>query len=71
MCFSYSTSKEITRVLKRIWDLQMKGRPSSARTIEYVNLALEALDIVYRADGTAVEGPADRNGNIRKEVGEG
>ena len=43
--FSFSTSKEITRGLKRIWESKM-GIPSSARIIQDVNLALKALDIV-------------------------
>ena len=49
----------------------MGGTPSSARIIEDVDLALKALEIVYCANGTAVEGLADRNGNRRKEIGEG
>ena len=32
---------------------------------------LKALDIFYSANGTAVEGLADRNGHRRKDVGEG
>ena len=32
---------------------------------------LEDLEIVLHANGAAVEGIADRNGHIRKEVGEG
>ena len=32
---------------------------------------LKTLEIVYRANGEAVEGLADRNGHIFKEVGEG
>ena len=47
------------------------GTPSSARIIRDVNLALKALEIVYRANGDEVEGLADRNGNRRKVVGEG
>ena len=49
----------------------MGGTPSLARIIEDVDLASKALEIVYRANGTAVEGLADRNGHRRKEVGEG
>ena len=71
MCFSYSTPREIARGLKRIWDSKMGGTPSSARIIKYVDLALKSLEIVHRINGTAVEGLADRNGHIRKEVGEG
>ena len=47
------------------------GTPSSARIIQDVDLALKASEIVYRANGAAVEGLADRNGHIRKVVGEG
>ena len=39
------------------------------RIIKYVDLALKSLEIVYHANGAAVEGLADRNGNICKEVG--
>ena len=45
--------------------------PSSASTIKDVDLTLKALEIVYRANGAAVEGLADRNGHRRKVVGEG
>ena len=47
------------------------GTPSSARMIQDVNLPLKALEIVYPANGVAVEGLADRNGHIRKVVGKG
>ena len=47
------------------------GTTSSERIIEDVDLAFKALEIVYRANGDAVEGIADRNGHRRKEVGEG
>ena len=47
------------------------GTTSSARIIEDLYLALKALYIVYRANGAAVEGLADRNEHRRKEVGEG
>ena len=47
------------------------GITSSARIIEDVDLALKALEIVYRANGAAVEGLDDRNGHRRKVVGEG
>ena len=70
LCFSYSTPREITRGLKRIWNLKM-GTPSSVRITEYVDMALKASEIVYRANGDAVEGIADRNGHRRKEAGEG
>ena len=49
----------------------MGGKPSSVRIIQDVDLALKALEIVYRTNGDAFEGLADRNGNRRKEVGEG
>ena len=47
------------------------GTPYSARIIQDFNLALKALEIVYRANGAAFEGLADRNGHRRKVVGEG
>ena len=47
----------------------MGGTPSSARIIEDVDRALEALKIVVRANGAAVQGIADIDGHIRKEVG--
>ena len=46
----------------------MGGTPSSARIIQYVDLTLKALEIVYRTNGAAVEGLADRNGH-KKERG--
>ena len=70
MCFSFSTQKKIARGLKRIWESKM-GTPSSERIIQDVDLALKALEIVYHTNGAAVEGMADRNGHIRKVVGEG
>ena len=45
--------------------------PSSARIIEDVDLVLKVLEIVYRANGAAVERLADRNGHRWKVVGEG
>ena len=36
-----------------------------------MDLALKALEIVYLANGAAVEGIADRNVHRRKQVGEG
>ena len=68
--FSLSTPKEIARGLKRIWESKM-GTPSLARIIQDVDLALKALEIVYHANGAAVEGLADSNGQKRKVVGEG
>ena len=50
---------------------QKTGTNYLARIIEDVDLALKALEIVYRANGAAVEGLADRNGHIQKVVGEG
>ena len=49
----------------------MGGEPSSARIINDVDLSLKVLEIVYWANGTAVEGLADRNGQRWEEVGEG
>ena len=69
LCFSYSTPREIDRGLKRLWDSKM-GTPSSVRIVEDVDLALKALEIVYRANGDAVDGLVDRNGHRRKELGE-
>ena len=53
MCFSYSSPREITRGLKRIWDSKIGGTSSSARIIQDVDLALKALETVYRENGTA------------------
>ena len=47
------------------------GTPSSARIIQYFDLALKAFEIVYRINGAAFEELADRNGHRRKVVGEG
>ena len=47
------------------------GTPSSVRMIEDVDLALKALEIVYQANGAAVEGLLDRNGHRKKELGKG
>ena len=70
MRFIFSTPREITRGMKRIWDSKM-GTPSSARIIEDVDLALKALEIFYLANGASIKGLADRNGHRRKVVGEG
>ena len=70
MCFSFSTPSEIAQGLKRLWDSIMRT-PSSARIIQDVNLALKALEIVYRENGASVEGLADKNGHRRKVVGKG
>ena len=45
------------------------GTPSSVRIIEDVDIALKALEIVYRENGAAVEGLADGNGHRNKELG--
>ena len=47
------------------------GTPSSVRILEDVDLASKALEIVYRENGAAVEGIADRNGHRKKEIGKG
>ena len=47
------------------------GTPSSTRMIQDVDLALKVLEVVYHANGAAVEGLADRNRHRRKVVGEG
>ena len=70
MRFSFSTPKQITRGLKRIWESKMVT-PSSAQIIQDIDLELKALEIVYLANGAAVEGLADRNVNRRKVVVEG
>ena len=69
MRFSFSTPKEIYRGLKRIWESKM-GTPFLARIIQDVDLALKALEVVYRANGAAVEGLAEMNGHRQKVVGE-
>ena len=46
------------------------GTTSSARIIEYVDLVLKALEIVFCTNGAAVEKISDRNGHRRKLVGE-
>ena len=71
ICTSVSKHpKEIARGLKRIRESKM-GKPSSARIIQDVYLTLKAFQIVYCANGDAVEGLADRNGHRRKVLGEG
>ena len=47
------------------------GTPSLVSIIQDVDLELKVLVIVYYANGTAVEGLADRNGHRRKVVVEG
>ena len=70
MRFSLSTPKDIARGQKRIWESKM-GTSSSARIIQDVDLALKALEIIYRGNGAVVEGLADRNVHRGKVVGEG
>ena len=70
MLFSLSTPKEIARGMKCIWESKMR-KPSSSRIIKDVDMALKALEIFYRVNGDAVEGLDDKNGHIRKLVGEG
>ena len=55
MRFSFSTHKEISRGMKYIWESKM-GNPSSARIIQDIDLALKTLEMVYCANGAAVEG---------------
>ena len=43
----------------------MGGIPSSDRVIEYVDEALEALVVVFCANGAAVEGLAGRDWHIK------
>ena len=45
------------------------GTPCSARIIQDVDLALKALEIVYRGNGAAVGGLTDRNGQRRNMLG--
>ena len=56
--------------LNRIRDSKL-GTTSSATIIKDVDLALKALEKVYRANGAIVEGLSDRNRYKCKEVGEG
>ena len=65
--FGYSTPREITWRLKRKWYLQMGETPSSARIIEDIYRSLDALEIVFRTNGAAIEGIADRNGHRKKD----
>ena len=48
----------------------MGGTPFSDRITQYVDLVLKALEIVYRANNSAVEEFVDINGHKIKEVGE-
>ena len=70
MCFSYSTPREISRGLKRIWDSKM-GTPFSMKMIKDVDLDLKVLEIVYCTNITAVDGLAYINEHRRNELGEG
>ena len=65
MRFSFSTPKEITIGMKRRWESKM-GTPSSTSIIQDVDLALKALEIVYHANGDAVEVLAGRNGHNKR-----
>ena len=47
------------------------GTPSLARIIPDIDLALKALEIVYRENEAAFEGLSDRNGHRRKVGGKG
>ena len=47
------------------------GTPCLARIIQYVDLALKSLEIVYHENMAAVEGITNRSGHIRKLVGKG
>ena len=49
----------------------MGGTPSSARIIEDVDRSLEALEIIFLANGASVERLAYRNGHRSRELGEG
>ena len=62
---------ESAQGLKCIWNSQMGGKPNSSSIIKYVDMALIALEIVYRKRGAVIEGLADRNGHRKKEVGKG
>ena len=60
MRFGLSTKKSFVRGLKIIWELKMV-KPSSARIIQDVDLALKSLGLVYCTNGDAIEGLDDRN----------
>ena len=47
------------------------GTPSSARIIKDTDLVLKALEIAYRANVSAFEGVANRDGHTRKVIGDG
>ena len=56
--------------------LRRKGNCASVsqhrgKIIQDVDLALKALEIVYRENGAAVKGLSDRNVHRRKVVGKG
>ena len=61
----------VTNLIRFMMNDSKMGTPSSARIIEYVDLALIALEIVYHTNGAEVEGLTDRNGHKCKGVGEG
>ena len=60
----------VSRGIKRVQESKVVT-PSSARIIQYVDLGLKALEIIYRTNGAEVEGISDRNGHRRKVLGEG
>ena len=70
MRFSFSTPKEISRLLKHIWESKM-GSHSLAKIIPDVDMALKALEIFSHAHGAAFEGLSNINGHRRILVGEG
>mgnify|MGYP007048498132 CR=1 FL=1 len=59
--YSLSTPKIISRGITRIWN-NPAGPPSSSRIVHDVLQAIDAIEVVYRADGAIVPGLADRNG---------
>ena len=46
MRLSYSTPREITRGIKRIWESKMGGTLSSSSIIEDVDMELKVFEIV-------------------------
>ena len=76
MCFSYSTPREITQGLKRVWYLQMGGTTSSSRIILDVDMALKALEIVQRKlvlhlRGQRIEMGTEGQRQVKGEVSDG
>ena len=60
----------VVRGLKRIWDSKWENLLQRGLQKD-VYLELKALEIVYRANGAAVEGLAGRNGHRQTMVGKG